>query len=237
MAAVLACGGRDGAVLSHRSAAALWGVAREGRLIDVSTVREKRRPEIRSRSRPGLFPAHTTVWRGIPVTTIGQTLVDVALELPRDDLERAVNDADKHGLVDPEALRAGLDEHPGEPGVKPLRALLDKDTFRLSDTHLEVLFRPLAAAAGVPVEQTKCFVNGFEVDFFWPSLGLVVETDGLRYHRTAAAQRRDAVRDNAHVASGLTRLRFTHWQVRYDPDYVGRILARTAANLRRAGPA
>lgn len=230
MAAVLACGG--GSVLSHRSAAALWRVGHEGGVIDISTVREKRRPGIWARSRPGLFPANVTVRKGIPVTRIDQTLIDVALELPMKDLERAVNDADKHDLIDPEELREACTAHAGEPGVKPLRTLLDRDTFRLSDTQLEVLFRPIAAAAGIPVELTKCVVNGFEVDFFWPSLGLVAETDGLRYHRTALAQRRDAIRDNEHVASGLTRLRFTHWQVRYDPAYVRVILARTAARLR-----
>jgi hypothetical protein len=232
MAAVLACGG--GAVLSHRSAAALWGIGAEnGRRIDVTAVREKRRPGIRARSRPGLFPSRITVRDGIPVTTIDQTLVDIAIELPTNRLERAVNDADKLELIDPEELRSSLDSHAGEPGVKPLRTLLDKHTFRLSDSELEVLFRPIAAAAGLPVELTKHLVNRFEVDFYWPSLGLVVETDGWRYHRTPAAQTRDARRDNTHVAAGLTRLRFTHWQVRHEPDYVQRILTETAAGLRR----
>jgi very-short-patch-repair endonuclease len=61
----------------------------------------------------------------------------------------------------------------------------------------------------------------------------VVETDGWRYHRTASAQTRDALRDQTHTASGLTSLRFSHYQVKYEPQHVLRILARTAANLRR----
>src|SRR5262249_39524028 len=155
-----------GTVLSHRSAAALWGIgAEKGRRIDVITVREKRRPAIHARSRPGLFPARTTVREGIPVTTIDQTLVDLASELRIKELERAVNDADKLELIDPEVLRSSLDSHAGQPGVKPLRRLLDKHTFRLSDSELEVLFRPIAASAGLPVELTKHVVNGFEVDF------------------------------------------------------------------------
>jgi hypothetical protein len=48
-------------------------------------------------------------------------------------------------VIDPDALRKALDDHPGEPGVRPLRAILDKHTFRLSDDELERLFRPLAA--------------------------------------------------------------------------------------------
>lgn len=230
MAAVLVCG--DGTALSHLSAAALWGIGREGDAIDVSVKREKRRPGIRSRIRPGLPPPQMEIREWIPVTTPLQTLIDIALELPTNKLERAVNDADKLGLIDPERLRDGLDDHVGEPGVKPLRTLLDKDTFLLSDTELEVLLRPIAAAAGLPAELTKHVVNEFEVDFYWPSLGLVVEADGLRYHRTAASQRRDAIRDNEHVAAGLTRLRFTHWQVKHEPRYVRAILARTRPHLR-----
>ena len=112
--------------------------------------------------------------------------------------------------------------------MKTLAKLLDKRTFRLSDDELERLFRPIAAAAGVPVELTKAWVNGFEVDFHWPRLGLVVETDGLRYHRTPAEQARDRLRDQTHTAAGLTPLRFTHYQVKYEAKYVQAILARTA---------
>ena len=71
------------------------------------------------------------------------------------------------------------------------------------------------------------------VDFFWPDLGLVVETDGLRYHRTPSAQLRDARRDRAHVLAGMTPLRFTHYEVRYEPRRVGGELARTIAMLRK----
>jgi very-short-patch-repair endonuclease len=232
MAAVLSCGER--AALSHRSAAALWriGVELRGRT-DVSVRRRgaRRRPGLKVRSRPSLAAANVGVHDDIPVTSVVQTLVDLATELPQGRLERAVNEADKHDLVDPETLRAALEERGGEPGVKALVTLLDKRTFRLSDQELERLFRPLAARAGVQVELTKVWVNGFEVDFYWPSLGLVVETDGLRYHRTPSEQARDRVRDQAHTAAGLTQLRFTHYQVKHEPRYVQAILERTAARL------
>jgi very-short-patch-repair endonuclease len=232
MAAVLTCG--NGAVLSHVSAGAHWGIVRTRPwIVHVSVQRRTKlhRPGIRVHARPTLVAV--TRHEGIPLTQPVQTLIDLATELPTNRLERAVNEADKLDLVDPEALREALDHHAGEPGVKPLRALLDKHTFRLSDTELEVLFRPLAAAAGLPVQLTKQVVNGFEVDFHWPDLGLVVETDGLRYHRTAAAQTRDAKRDQTHTAAGLTRLRFTHWQVKHEPAYVREVLARTRGHLAR----
>lgn len=237
MAAVLVCG--PDAVLSHRSAAALWGVGDHelrGR-IDISLRRQSqiRRLGIRAHCRPALPANEVTKRDGIPVTTIVRTLIDVATELPENRLERAVNEADKHDLIDPDALRFALDAHAGEPGVRPLRKLLDKHTFRLSDEELERLFRPLAASAGIPVDRTKVWVNDFEVDFFWPALGLVVETDGWRYHRTPAAQTRDARRFQAHTASGLTPLRFSHWQVKYEPAHVRRTLSRTVEHLRKPG--
>lgn len=78
-------------------------------------------------------------------------------------------------------------------------------------------------------------VNKFEVDFFWPDLGLVVETDGWRYHRTPSAQTRDALRFQIHTAAGLTPLRFSHYQVKYEPTHVEEVLAGTAAILRARG--
>jgi hypothetical protein len=147
-------------------------------------------------------------------------------------MERAVNEADKRDLIDPEALRTAIEEYGGRPGAPRMRRLLDRDTFRLSDSDLEVLFRPIAEAAGLAPPLTKQHVNGFEVDFHWPDLGIVVETDGLRYHRTPSAQSRDALRDQTHTAAGLTTLRFSHHQVRYEPAHVCRILA-AAASLER----
>ena len=234
MVAVLACG--EGAALSHRSAAALWGIGAEDRgRIDVTVRRacEIHRPGIRTRSRPSLTADDIGIRDSIPLTQPVRTLIDLATELPPNRLERAVNEADKHDLIDPESLRSALDDYAGQPGVRPLRDLLDRHTFLLSDSDLEVFFRPIAAAAGLPSPLSKQIVNGFEVDFHFPQLGLVIETDGWRYHRTPATQTKDAKRHQIHTASGLTPLRFSHHQIAYEPRYVRAILTRTATHLRR----
>jgi very-short-patch-repair endonuclease len=234
MAAVLA--GGEGAALSHRSAAALWdiGAGKEQR-IDVTVRRrcELRRPGILFRGRPSLSPGEIVLREDIPVTSPVQTLVDLATELDPLLLERAVNNADKRDLIDPEALRKELVRFGGEPGIRPLRHLLDKLFFRLSDSELEIYFRRLVRGAELPMPLSKQRVNDFEVDFFWPDLGLVVETDGLRYHRTPSAQTRDARRDRAHVMAGMTPLRFTHYEVRYEQRDVRASLLKTIVMLRQ----
>jgi very-short-patch-repair endonuclease len=232
MAAVLACG--DGAVLSHSSAAALWRIGPEQRgLVELSLPGRSHRkvPGLRIHRRPSLRSRDVTAEYGIPVTTPVRTLVDMALRLDRTGIERMINEADKYDLAHPPQLREALDERAGEPGAARLRRLLDRRTFRLTKEELERRFLPLACEAGLPVPLTGQWVNGFEVDFHWPDLGLVVETDGLRYHRTPAEQARDRLRDQAHTAAGLTQLRFTHEQVRYEPDHVRRILAQTASRF------
>ncbi len=232
MAAVLACG--DGAVLSHRSAAELWGIGfEESGRIDVSIRRRSglERRGIKVRCRPTLGARSFVERRSIPVTHPVQTLIDLATELRPLRLERAVNEADKLDLVDPETLRRELDRHKGEPGAGKLATLLDRHTFRLSDSDLEVLFRPIAMAAGLPVPLTKRWLLGYEVDFHFPDHDLIVETDGLRYHRTPAQQARMAKRDQVHTASGLRVLRFTHWQIAHAPDEVTDVLRRIRPHL------
>ena len=135
-------------------------------------------------------------------------------------LERAINTADKLGLITPEQLREDLAARAHQRGLPTLRRLLDRHTFRLTDSELERRFLRLVARAGLPAPDTGVRLNGFKVDFFWPDLGLVVETDGLRYHRTASQQSRDRERDQAHTASGLTSLRFSHAQIAHGPAQV-----------------
>jgi very-short-patch-repair endonuclease len=232
MGAVLACG--DGAVLSHSSAAALWRIGFEQRnVIELSLPSSSHRevPGLRIHRRPSLRPRDVTTRHGIPVTTPVQTLIDLALRLDRRGIERAINEADKYDLVHPPGLRKALELRVGEPGVARLRHILDRRTFRLTREELERLFLPLARDAGLPTPLTGQWVNEFEVDFYWPDLGLVVETDGLRYHRTPAEQARDRLRDQAHTAAGLVPLRFTHEQVKYEPDYARKVLAQTASRL------
>lgn len=233
MAAVLACG--RGAALSHGSAAALWGFgAEQGGVIDVSVPsgRRGRQAGIRVHRRTETLLEEVCDRDGIPVTAPVRTLIDLALCVRPMQLERAVNEADKLDRVRADVLYASLEDRRGQPGVAPLRRLLDPLSFRLSDSELEQLMRPLARSAGLPTPDTKARVNGYEVDFVWPELGIVLEADGLRYHRTASQQKRGLERDQTHLAAGMWPLRFSHWQIKHEPAYVRRILRSAVARAK-----
>jgi very-short-patch-repair endonuclease len=234
MAAVLACGNR--AVLSHASAGALWGmlVMNTGNqglkprrsLVHISIPADRvcRRGGIRVHRRGALAACDLTRREGIPVTSPRQTLIDLATLLQPSQLEAAVNAADRLDLIDPELLRVAVQERSGMDGAGALRKVLDRRSFGLTDSELERRFLRLVVRSRLPAPKTQQIVEGFRVDFFWPESRLVVETDGLRYHRTPGQQAKDRRRDQVLVASGLTVLRFTHAQVVYEPQQVRTLL-------------
>jgi very-short-patch-repair endonuclease len=227
IAAALGCG--PDAVLSHDHAAEVLGIRRRrGGPIDVTVPgSHRKRPGIRIH-RARLPAAERTRRHGIPVTAPVRTLVDLAQRLDDRELEAAVNEADRLDLVDPEGLREALAGMEGRHGAARLRGLLDRRTITVTDSELERRFLRIVRAAGLPSPLTQCHLNGFRVDFYWPKLGLIVETDGLRYHRTPGQQTSDRRRDQVHAAAGLTPLRFTHEQVTYEAAQVRDTLVAVA---------
>lgn len=231
-AAVLACGPM--ALLSHGSAAALWGIEPgETRglevLVPYSTVRL--RPGLlthRSRRIEGEDRAERL---GIPATSPARTVLDLAARLTSVRTEAAVNSVGQLGLASPDELRSFALSRRGLPGAAPLRRLLDRYAFELTDSELERKFLRLVRSAKLPSPEVGASVNGFKVDFLWRDLGIVVETDGLTYHRMPQRQTRDRRRDQTHSAAGLVPLRFTHWQVAKEPSEVVKVL-RAVANQR-----
>jgi len=182
--------------------------------------------------RSDLISGHLREFAGIPCVSLVLSMMQIAPRLSLGEIERAINEADRLDLIDPEELRAELDSFGGKPGVRPLRQALDRRTYSMSRSELERRFRPIASKAGLPKPETCVMHNGFEVDFLWRDLGLVVETDSLKYHRTPAQQNRDRRRDQAHQVAGDVPVRFTHSQVRYEPEHVERTLHTVARMLR-----
>jgi predicted transcriptional regulator of viral defense system len=141
MAAVL--GGGPGAVLSHRSAAALWGICpNPGDPISITVPISggRRRSALDVHRRPGLRSTDVTAHHRIPVTTVVCTMIDIAVDLDSSRLERAVSEADRLGLIDPETLLDRLKDYVSQSGVGKLCRLLGRNTFRLTDSELERRF-------------------------------------------------------------------------------------------------
>jgi hypothetical protein len=216
LAAVLACG--PGAVLSYRSAAALWGLRpSDASRIDVTVphtcgVRTSAAIVVHRSRRPVKATTHD----GIPVTTPGQTLADLATALPRRALEKVAEAAEANRLhVEVDAA------HPGAKRLDEVLAAHDLDTTTRSG--LEDALLALCDAHGIPRPLVNARVAGFEVDFCWSDERLIVETDG-RHHQTRAAFERDRARDALLTALGWRVMRFTARQVRRGPGGVAALV-------------
>jgi very-short-patch-repair endonuclease len=166
---------------------------------------------------------------GIPVTDLISTLVDLASSAPDWQVERAINEADRLNLVDLEEFRRSVAGLGPRRGMSRMRRVLGLDAF--TDTGLERRFLAIVRGGGLPLPETQVVLNDYRVDFYWPHLGLVVETDGWRYHRTSGEQTTDRRRDQAHQVAGLTTVRFGEGQIRFEPENVQRTLAAVIARL------
>lgn len=218
LAAALLYAGR-GAALSHRSAAWWWGLlGPEPPHIHVS-IAGRRRPQ------PGLRPYSRRrverAWHGrLPVTTVARTLLDVAADVPFDQLRRALAGAEYRRLVELDEVAAVLGR--GQPGSAALRAALERHRPELARTLsvLEERFLELCEEHGIPVPEVNVEVAGLMVDAFWREQRVVVELDGHAAHGTPAAAERDRRRELTLRAAGCRVLRYTWRQVTREPVLV-----------------
>jgi very-short-patch-repair endonuclease len=223
--ALLACG--EDAALSHESAGASCGMWRgDTNLVHVSLPSDRRvRLEgIRPHRRDPMPP--TTTVDGSRLITPLFTIIDLAAHLDEKPLTRALNEADRLDLVDPDELASLVESLRNRRGIRKLRSLLSD--YTRTDSDLEGRFLALARQAGLPQPQTQIELHGHRVDFYWPDLELVVETDGLTYRRTPAQQAADRKRDQTLTAAGLRCVRFPNQQVRAEPADVIAVLKRLA---------
>jgi hypothetical protein len=230
--AVIACG--PGAGLSNACATALWEIRPyNGVWIDVTVPTRggrARRDHIRIHRSSTLNADDVTTHRGIPVTTIARTLLDVAATFTPPALARTVEQTEIRRLFDLNAIERTLARNPHHPGAKKLlRALALYRHDELTRSELEAVFRTLCDDHGIPRPLVNHIVEGQEVDFYWPDHRLVVEADGRATHFTVAAYERDRDRDAHLTTLGYRVLRFTERQLTGDA-------ATVAARLRALLP-
>lgn len=222
MAAVLAAG--PGAVLSHRDAAALWGILPSNRrLIEVSVPRRRRTREGLTIRRAALPPDETTTLAGIPVTSVARTLLDLAAVESEDRLECALSEAERRQLGDHTPLGALFARYPHAKGIATLRDLTPDTTVTRS--RFERDFLAFCDRHRIPRPRMNVALLGFTVDAYWPHAGLVAELDGYDFHRGRKPFESDRERDRALLLAGIRTTRIT-WRV------MTRKPKRLAADLR-----
>jgi very-short-patch-repair endonuclease len=224
LAALLACGGD--AVLSDRSAMAVWGPCVRDETLPVDVITSRRgRAGIRVHDRK-LAPGDITVRHGMRITTPTRTLLDLASSMPAVELQRLFEEAQVRRLVSASRLAAALKA--GSRGAKRLRDLVEPE-LGYTRSEAERRLRALVKKAGLPAPRTNVKIAGLEVDAVWPDAKLVVEVDGFAYHGTREAFERDRRRDARLLVAGYRVLRITWRRLTREPEQV---IALIAAALR-----
>ena len=217
MAAVLACG--PSAVISHATAGWLWRIlvrVPEGSAVDVTVPGKDRgrRPGIRAHRVGVLSPEDVAMIEGIPVTSAARTLIDLAAVAGSRGTELALARARRLELVTGRSLTAALDRSGVRRGVARIRRLLEREGGpALTRSEAERRLLALIRRAGLPVPEANVVVAGFELDFFWPGLGIAVEVDGFRFHKSRGSFESDRRRDLDLAAAGVHVIRITWRQV------------------------
>jgi very-short-patch-repair endonuclease len=236
MAAVLACG--NGAVLSHRSAAALWKLlpypAQSPVHVTVPNRALAQRPGIRIHRVQELPRDEITTEHGIPITTPARTILDVAAEVTAGELEQAVATAVRNHRTTRPKLDSLLAGYPRRPGTRALRTLLERGgrpAFTRSRPERRLL--DLIRKAGLPAPEANLKTERYELDLYWPEYRLAVEVDTLWTHSSAESFEADRRRDAELAADGIQVMRITDVGIADEPERQIALISQALA-LRRA---
>jgi hypothetical protein len=214
-AAVLACG--SDAVLSHGSAASLWGFhALWADTLEVTTTVHRTRPGITVYRYRSLERLDITRHWEIPVTSPARTVLDIAPRLTAKQLTRLVNDARLNHHLRIDALEDVLRRNPRHRGSRLLRPFAE-DTANPTRSGFEDEFRAFCAAYDLPTPQVNVIVHGFEVDALFAAQKLIVEADGWETHRDRASFESDRDRDAELLRYGFRTVRITRERLRGRP--------------------
>jgi very-short-patch-repair endonuclease len=215
LAAVKACG--DRALLAGLAAAHLLGLVRRRppRIEVIAPAYRRVRGIVTRRDRIG--SRESGRWRGIPVTSVQRTLVDLAAVLDEKQLARAVHEAEVRHHTTPDQIEEVLSRRHNWPGARKLRRVIRGDA-PVTLSRLEDRFLARLRAAGLPQPNVNRRVDGRYVDCRWPDRRLTVELDGYRYHHTRHAWEQDRQREREARMRGDEFRRFTWLDVAEQPE-------------------
>jgi very-short-patch-repair endonuclease len=233
-AALLACG--DRAILSHGSAATLWGlVPQADGPVDVTLADGKarrQRPGLNVHRSRGLLKRDVRIHEGLSVTSPAWTLLDLAAFLDSRSLQRALDEAlVVKKIVSRTEIEHLLARSRGRAGAAALRALMARRRFAITHSKAERRCLELIREAGLPEPRTQVRIGAYTVDLLWPEHRVVFEIDGYRFHTSRFAFDRDRRKDTALKAAAYDPNRVSRDQVLFEPFAV---IAAIAAALARA---
>jgi very-short-patch-repair endonuclease len=240
MAAVLASGTE--AVLSHWSAAALWGIRLNSRTrIDVTVPRVSRSSTPISRH-VSLVPGdEQTVEEGIPVTAVPRTIFDLAATEPLEVVKAMLREAEFLELHDRLSLWDLVERYPGRRGIRKVKVALEAlkdEPLDERKSRFEERFAPFLARRELPPARFNRWIligeKRFQVDCLWPEERQIVELDGWAGHKTRTAFREDRARDRRLRVAGYGVTRLTWNQLEDEPESIASDLR---ALLTRPAPA
>lgn len=232
LSAVISCG--EGALLSHRSAAWLWGLTKRFAVpIEVTAASPRRnRKEIRVHSAKTLIDSDRVSFEGVPVTTVPRTLLDFAAVDPF-FLDRALDNAYRLGLLDLIAIDALISRSRGFRGVARLRTSLEAyRTPAFLRSGMERRFLQLVDDHGLPRPSMNFFVAGCELDAYWSTERFAVELDTYDYHGSPKAFEEDRIRQENLKLAGIELTRITGARLAREPERVMHRLAHLLSQRR-----
>lgn len=209
-------------VLSHRSAAELWGLLppRPG-AVHVTRVRQGKRRRGIVVHQGALTRDEVTLRLGVHCTSLVRTLIDLAGQVSRAELARAFDQAQVLHHLRPAVLAAALVVRPGRRGTAALTALLaDAVDPGEIDSLFELRFLKFCRRWALPLPRTQAPFGIYQADFLFEDVGVVVETDSRRWHEPAARRARDARKTAYLERCGLVVIRVSWHELRDDPDGV-----------------
>lgn len=233
MAAVLAYSPKG--LLSHHSAAVLWGVCplpfRGIHLTVITGSGVHSRTGMHAHRCRDLDPTDATRHNGIRVTSPARTLLDLAAHDTRRALARAVEQAQVLDLVTDLSLNEQFQRYPRHRGIAALTKAIQPEPA-LTGSEAERRFLELIRKAHLPEPQTNVRIGRYEVDFFWREHDLIVEIDGYAFHSSRAAFERDRRRDAELGAKGHRVMRVTWRRLIDEPEALVATIAIATAGGR-----
>jgi very-short-patch-repair endonuclease len=234
-AALLACGERS--VISHRSAACLWGlVDRPPVIVEVTIVgrRCRRRDGLRIHKIAALSSSDVRRKEGIRVTSPARTIVDLAAETGDIELEALIAEGRATRILRDGELESALRRAGKQKGTARLKRMLQSEAGRaMTRSETERICRRLLQAAGLPQPKTNRRLGPYEVDFLWPDERVVLEVDSYGFHGDRRAFERDRRKTMVLEDAGYHVIRITRRQLLEEPYWVVAHIARVLDRYRR----